>query len=330
MISQSIEYLKSLQTQNGLFRASRKDTKTGYDRIWIRDNLYMSIAFLALQDKITVERIYHGLFHLFKKFEWKIDEVIKEKPKEDYKFLHPLYTEHLEETTGGWGWKQNDTIGGFLYFVSIIQSENYNIICSDKDQQILQKLINYLQSIKYWEDEDNGIWEQNKEIHASSVGACIAGLKAIKKFAYVPEEMIEQGEKTLKNLLPRESKQKKTDLALLSLIYPYNIAQNALQIEILKHIEDELGRKNGIIRYKSDAYYMEEKKEASWTMGFPWMAICYHYLNNIEKHKEYLLKTLSVSNSRLEMPELYIKDEIPNENTPLGWSQSLIIRAFTL
>ena len=325
MINTSIKHIKQLQTKSGLFKAS-PNQNTGYNRIWIRDNLYISLAFEATNDKKTVEQIYHTLLYLFIKFECKIDDVIKEKPIEDYKYIHPLYTENLEEIKTGWGWKQNDSIGGFLYFIGKYQKENYKIIQTNKHIKIIKKLILYLNSIKYWEDKDNGMWEENKEIHSSSVGACVAGLKEISHFSNVPKQLIEKGQNTLDKLLPKESTTKDTDLSLLSLIYPYNIVTPQISLKILNNIEISLLRKKGIMRYQNDKYY----KEASWTMGLPWMAICYHQIGNVEKYKYYINMTINAMNEKLELPELYIEDKYPNENTPLGWSQALLVKALTL
>ena len=55
------------------------------------------------------------------------------------------------------------------------------------------------------------------ELHTSSIGACVAGLHAVKMLVNVKEETIKKGEETLRFLLPRESESKDTDLALLSL-----------------------------------------------------------------------------------------------------------------
>jgi len=327
MITTSINYLKELITPSGLFRASTQYT-TGYNRIWIRDNLYISIGFES--NKPTIEKVYHSLLDLMIKYEWKIDEVIKEKPTEDFKFIHPLYTDALEEIEGGWGWKQNDAIGGLLFHVGDLQQKGYNILYKDPYYKIIGKLVQYLKSIRYWEDEDNGMWEENKEIHSSSVGACVAGLEKIKYFTNVPKNLIQKGRNTLKQQLPKESIIKKTDLSLLSLIYPYDIINTEMSLQILNDVEKYLVKKNGVIRYKDDKYYCENEKEASWTMGFPWLAICYYQLNNLEKYKCYLQKSINSLTNDLKMPELYKEDKEPNENTPLGWSQSLLIKAITL
>ena len=46
--------------------------------------------------------------------------------------------------------------------------------------------IRYIIRNKVHEDPDSGMWEENEECHASSVGACLAGLKAIRKYVEVP------------------------------------------------------------------------------------------------------------------------------------------------
>jgi GH15 family glucan-1,4-alpha-glucosidase len=326
MLNIFLKHLKNLQLSNNLFLASKRNTN--YNKIWIRDNLYISLAFEAIEDNFTTQQIFHSLLDIMLKFEWKIDYAINEKPTEDYQFIHPLYTKNMEEIKESWGWKQNDAIGGLLFHIGML-NDKCNIIRNEKDMNIIKKLAHYLYSIKYWEDEDNGMWEENKEIHASSVGACTAGLCSIRNIIHVPDSLIKKGEEALNNLLPNESKTKNTDLSLLSLIYPYNIVNNTQTQEILKNIEENLIRNKGTIRYIGDNYY-KENTEASWTMGFPWLAIIYKLMKNEEKYIHYLKKTFEVINDNGEMTELFINDETPNENTPLGWSQALLINALLI
>jgi phosphorylase kinase alpha/beta subunit len=173
------------------------------------------------------------------------------------------------------------------------------------------------------------MWEENEEVHASSVGACVAGLKKVQKIVDVDKEFIKKGEIALKKLLPRESKTKHVDLALLSLIYPYNIIDEKTRLNILKNVEDHLVKENGVIRYIGDRYYNNghgPDSEAQWTKGFPWLAIIYKQLNRPDKYAYYMRKTFSVMNQRGELPELYYANTHRyNENTPLGWSQALAI-----
>ena len=171
------------------------------------------------------------------------------------------------------------------------------------------------------------MWEENEEVHASSIGACVAGLIKISNFVNVPRPLVKKGIVSLNALLPGESETKETDLALLSLIYPYNITNKHQQEKILKNIESKLLRQRGVIRYNGDKYY-NENGEAEWTMGLPWLAIIYKHLGNNVKYNYFLKRTMEAINEKKELPELYFANSnIHNPNSPLGWSQSLFLVA---
>ena len=209
----------------------------------------------------------------------------------------------FEEIWENWGNKQNDAIGALLFKIGDLEEKGIKVIRNRADLRILQKLVRYLESIEYWHDQDNGMWEEREELHASSVGACVAGLKKIKKLVDVPPFLIKKGEQTLKGLLPRESASKEVDLALLSLIYPYNVVTKKQAKEILANVEVKLLRQNGVIRYQGDKYYNQDG-EAEWTMGLPWLAIIYKQLNKPDRYAEYMRKTMDAMNKHGELPEL--------------------------
>lgn len=331
MIESSIKILEDLHHPTGLFSASNKNVTTGYDLSWIRDTVYASIGFEAVEDRKKLVSTYHGLLNIFLKHEEKIDWMIKEPhPKVRFRYIHARYhPETLEERHEEWGNKQNDSIGAVLFKIGQLEEKGIKIIRNKSDLNILQKLVYYLEAIEYWQDEDNGMWEENEEVHASSVGACVAGLKQISKLVEVDKNLIKKGQDVLNELLPRESITKEVDLALLSLIYPYNVVSAKQREQILENIEKQLVRKNGVIRYIDDQYY-NKKGEAEWCFGFPWLAIIYKQLNKPNKYLHYMRKTLQVMNDRGEIPELYYANSQKyNENSPLGWGQALCIAAAT-
>jgi GH15 family glucan-1,4-alpha-glucosidase len=327
MIAKSVKMLKSLQYGNGLLSATRMDVKTGYNASWIRDNVYTALGFEATKNYKELKKVYHALLDILLKHEYKIDWAIKNKPTEKYQYIHPRYNpDTMEEFWDNWGNKQNDSIGALLFKIGDLEHKGIKIVRNNDDLRILQKLVHYLLSIQYWQDPDNGVWEENEEVHASSVGACVAGLKKIKSLVYVPEILIKRGEHILKILLPRESMTKDVDLALLSLIYPYNVVDKKMALKILENVENKLVREKGVIRYQRDAYYSHNNMEAEWTMGFPWQAICYKQVGRLDKYSLYMRKSLSAMNEKGELPELYYaQSNIHNENSPLGWSQALFI-----
>ncbi len=326
MRSKSIKILQSLQHSNGLFSASRKDAKTGYDLCWIRDTVYATLGLEAAQKTPAVVKAYRALLDVLLKHEYKIDWMIKQpSPKHSFRYIHaryhPIWTD--------WGNKQNDAIGAVLFRVGELENKGIKVIRNKDDIRILQKLVDYLRAIEYWHDSDNGMWEENEEVHASSIGACVAGLKAIGKVSSVNvrQQLIEKGEKALQKLLPRESISKDADLALLSLIYPYNVVSDVQRDEILNNVETFLVKDRGVIRYAGDKYY-NKGCEAEWSFGFPWLAIIHKKLGHADKYAHYTRKTLESMNSNGEMPELYYgNSSIHNENSPLAWGQALSIVA---
>lgn len=327
-MNDSIKILRRLQAESGLMRASHSEVGTGYDKAWIRDNIYESLGFEAVKDKKTLVKIYRALLDIMIKHEWKIDHAIVEKPDARFKYIHARFDPlTMDEIPEEWGNKQNDAVGALLFKIGDLERKGLKIIRNKDDLRIIQKLVYYLNSIRYWEDQDNGMWEENEEVHASSVGACVAGLKKINGIVDVPSVLIEKGQQTLNNLLPRESETKEVDLALLSLIYPYDIVTEEQRDQILDNVEKRLVRNMGVIRYKGDAYY-NRNGEAEWCFGFPWLAIIYKILNRPDRYAHYMRKTVEAMNEEGELPELYFSNSMVfNENTPLGWGQALYLVA---
>ena len=326
MIQKSIKILEKLQYPSGLFAASEMNVNTGYNLAWIRDNIYTAIGLEAAQKYGSVQKALRALLDVILKHEYKIDWAIKEKPNHAYQYIHARYDPiTMEEIWEQWGNKQNDAIGALLFKVGDLEQKGIKIIRNEKDIRILQKLVKYLESIEYWHDKDNGVWEENEEVHASSVGACVAGLKKINKIVDVPSDLIIRGEESLNNLLPRESETKEVDMALLSLIYPYNVVSEEQRDAILKNVEEKLLKEKGVLRYIGDKYYYRNG-EAMWTNGLPWLAIIYKQLNKPDKYAFYMRKTIESMNEKGELPELYYADGNGyNENCPLAWSQALFV-----
>ncbi|MCA9357388.1 glycoside hydrolase family 15, partial [Candidatus Kaiserbacteria bacterium] len=180
----------------------------------------------------------------------------------------------------------------------------------------------------------NGIWEENMEVHASSVGSVLAALQKARQLDWlqVPEEVITQGEQALRALLPRESATKFADLALLTLIYPFAVTTEAETLEILKNVEYHLVREKGVIRYKLDRYYNNNpdgySEEAEWCFGLSWLAIIYAERGEKEKAYYWLRRAKAAVTPDGKVPELYFSNtDRPNENTPLGWSESMYVVA---
>lgn len=325
---------------SGLFLASPKEVTTGYDKAWLRDNFYECLAFEYTGHWDVVQTTYRAVLNIFLKHEAKIDAAIAQKPDSSFDYIHPRYHPGtFDQFWEEWGNKQNDAIGAILFRIGELESHlGMSVIETADDKRIIQKLVHYLASIEYWIDTDNGMWEEAEEVHASSVGACVAGLKKIAEldFIDVDPELIENGEIVLRKILPRESTKKFVDLALLSLIFPYNIVTDEERDQILKNVEYHLVKDMGVIRYKNDLYYNKDRidkvsQEAEWTFGLSWLSIIYERMGNKEKSREYLKRAMATIDSVGDIPELYFSQtEDHNENSPLGWSESMFVVAMYL
>lgn len=335
LINQHIKILQNLQYKSGLFAASDKTVGTGYDRSWLRDNFYECLAFQVLGDWTTVERTYDALIAIFLKHEEKIDHAISHKPQARYEYIHArFHPETFDEFWEEWGNKQNDSIGAILFNIAKLEMYHKRTVLESEDHyRIINKLVQYLASIEYWHDIDNGIWEFDEEVHASSIGACVAGLREIAKVPNidVPGYLIENGLIALADLLPRESANHFVDLAQLSLIYPYDVVTADQRKQILDNVEYHLLKERGVVRYKNDWYYNKNpdgfSEEAEWTFGLSWLAIIYIKLGNRDKAEYFIDKMIKTTTSK-GVPELYYSHtNNPNENNPLGWAESLFVVA---
>jgi phosphorylase kinase alpha/beta subunit len=223
-------------------------------------------------------------------------------------------------------------------------------------------MVLYLTTVRWHTDPDFGMWEEGPEVHASSIGAVLAGLTMwhddgyyhykyksqipIHHYLPVPQEFIEAGRAALDRTLPSESNSRPFDLAQLSLIWPYYIIPDSQALQIVASIEKHLVRKMGVIRYPGDLYYNADRtmpfgNEAEWPLGFAWLSIVYSQLaikaqrtgsvagsaaEFIQKAEHYLKKLESVMTEDGLVPELYTNGK-PNYNVPLAWAQSFYIVA---
>lgn len=334
-VERHLANLRKLLTPTGLFLASSKNVETGYDKAWLRDNVYEALAFEYAGDWDIVAQDYHTLLDIFDKHIDKINWATTNKPFESWQFIHARYNpETLEEFWESWGNKQHDAIGAVLFKLADFEAQGHSVLRNEKDRQTVQTLIYYICNVEYWHDADSGMWEENEEVHASSIGAVLAGLKKWQEVGGmdVDQDAIDRGQAALDALLPRESEAKFTDLALLSLIYPYNIVSDDMATQIVENLVYHLAKDKGVMRYKFDAYYNKNtdgySEEAEWCFGLSWLAIAYKLLGDDDKAHEYLDKATATITKEGKIPELYMShtDEA-NENTPLGWSESMYVVA---
>jgi phosphorylase kinase alpha/beta subunit len=323
---------------HGLYIAS---TGSEYHHVWIRDSIYMSLPYLN-KDCNTYERAFHTMLDIFLKYEWKIDIHTRQKPHLMYEYIHPRYSkDSLDEINQEWGNCQHDAIGAFLWGIGEGSKRGKQMLRDSHDHRIVQKLVWYLATCEYWIDPDNGVWEEWREVHSSSVGACVAGLTAVRELVFVPRDLILKGWQSLGLMFAHESASRPIDLAQLTLIYPFKIYVGEDAKYIVKEVEKKLLRQRGVIRYQGDSYYSTKESdgrhhplpyyygtEMEWTMGLPWLALCHLELGNRDVALQYIELTEAIALDDGSLPEGYFSNTSkPNPNTPLGWSNAMYILA---
>lgn len=365
------KHLESLRQINGGYIASDYNGDKGGDKynvFWLRDIMYATYAneYVGSYDKLIES--YRLIIRIFEKYRYKItggarkrhylgscaDEIIHAR-------IHPVT---LEEITNEWGHHQLDIFGLFLYKTGDLMKKGHNVISTDQAETLilLRDMVLYLTTVRWHSDPDFGVWEEGPEVHSSSLGAVLAGLTMWHDDGYyhykyknqiplhrhlpVPQEFVELGRQKLDKLLPAESASRPYDLAQLSLIWPYYIISDAQAFQIISNVEENLLRKNGVVRYPGDLYYNSDRtnpvgNEAEWPLGFAWLSIVYSQLaikalklgaifspprELVEKSEMYLEKLESVMTEEGMVPELYTGGK-PNWNVPLAWAQSFYIVA---
>ncbi|HEC30391.1 MAG TPA: hypothetical protein ENI66_00025 [Candidatus Yonathbacteria bacterium] len=319
--------LETLRNDRGAFVAALSDD---YNACWMRDQLYSNFAYYYIGNTKEFKKGMWVVFDMLRNSQRKIEKAICYPPRQSADFIHAKFGDKLlEEITNDWGHHQVDAIGLFLYVVGFAKEKGIELTRDETDKEIIQLLVSYLTAVRYWEDPDNGMWEEGLALHASSIGAAVRGLQTIKdtKLAVVPQKLIDHGVSALFEILPNESPDRDRDMAQLSLIWPYNVLPPYITETVIDRITEKLIQPKGLNRYMDDNYYRSDNGiSAEWTMGFFWLSIIFAEQGKKKEAESWFARGMETITSEGLLPELYQNGE-PNKNTPLGWSHSLALIA---
>ncbi|SEB07765.1 phosphorylase kinase alpha/beta subunit [Thiothrix caldifontis] len=266
---------------SGLFPAahlSKQGDYTGYDKIWVRDNVHVAHAhFVNGQIDIAIKNVQALLLYFSKQRDRWIKaihsskELITVNDRPHIKFEGKT----MEDLEGEWSHAQNDALGYFLWLYCKLALAGH--IRPDKDSwDILGWFVQFFENIRYWEDEDSGHWEEARKVEASSIGVVVAALTLLQQlldqnnvtsFTSLGREidgglingLLVQGKQALNEILPDECIQpgheRPYDSALLFLIYPLDVVAKEIAEIILENVEIHLKGAYGIKRYLNDSYW---------------------------------------------------------------------------
>ncbi len=138
--------------------------------------------------------------------------------------------------------------------------------------ELFTTLARYFETIRFWQDEDSGHWEEVRKVAASSIGVATSGLVALGRLLGEHPEasriarLVAEGHRALAAILPAEcvqadpSKARRYDAALLFLIWPMQIVDDAMADRILADVREHLRGDHGIRRYLGDSYWCADYK----------------------------------------------------------------------
>lgn len=278
---------------SGLFSAALTHSSdleyTGYQNVWVRDNIQIASHFHVLGQHDIAVKAVEAITRFLHTQRNKLRDIIVGKADPQAVMLRPHIRfdgSHLAELPEQWAHAQNDAIGYWLWLASNLAREGHWQPSGD-DIKLLSNFVQYLEAIRFWEDEDSGHWEEARKIAASSIGVATAGLTALRDYfvtmasAQMPlgatksfvdqtcrraESLIERGQSALNAILPAEcvqddpTKQRQFDAALLFLIYPVRAVSDEQADQIVRDVVERLQGPHGIRRYLGDSYWCADYK----------------------------------------------------------------------
>lgn len=262
---------------------------TGYSNVWVRDNIHIAHAHAVFGKKAEAVKAVQSLMTYFSEHQRRFDDIIQGKadPKKPMNRPHIRFDgETLSENKGeNWPHAQNDALGYFLWLYCDFVQRDW-LEPTQAEVETLARFPMYFRAIQYWQDEDSGHWEETRKIEASSIGAVVAGLQAMRRLNMKPafinhccqyqgqlittqllDELIAQGAKALEQILPAEciqpdpAKRRRYDGALLFLVYPLQVVADPMADQIVTDVQNNLQRNHGICRYLGDSYWFANYKK---------------------------------------------------------------------
>ena len=378
---------------------TRSTVQSGYQHVWVRDNVHVSHAFYVTNRVRASVHIMSALMQFFLQHRRRFEDVIHGKADATDPMSRPHVRFNgvtLQESRQTWAHAQNDALGYFLWMYCTLACTG--VLKPSRDEvETLTLFPRYFEAIRSWADEDSGHWEETRKIEASSIGAVVAGLGKLRAFfaSGLPKTRLHdtrsggsvsflkalerRGRTELDKILPNEciqkspAKRRRTDAALVFLVYPLEVVGDAMGARILKDIAESLEGPYGIKRYVGDSYWaadyknklgasqrtvdfshnMEQRnklltpgQEAQWCLFDPVVSAAYGRRFQRTGRKEYVNQQTYYFNRSLgqvtgkvmgvqefQCPEAYYLERgryVPNDQTPLLWTQANLLVAIQL
>lgn len=255
---------------------------TGYKYAWLRDNAMIAYALWSCGETAAARETIQSLGRFLEMQRPRMEAIIREPALKNQISFRPRIRfdpDLLRDLDESWANAQNDALAQVMWLRCVMANSENGAELNADEQVIYGALARYFGAIEYWADADNGMWEEELKVNASSVGCVVAALMEWQKCSresseWVPlgtlREWIGRGRACLKELLPFESPPGRlADAALLFLIYPLNVitvmgsdgGSRSCEDRILALVRARLLGEIGISRYVGDSYFCQDYDE---------------------------------------------------------------------
>jgi hypothetical protein len=291
-----IDALLTLLARSGTLRFDRLPTglfpaaaaapavlQGGYNHVWVRDNIYVALAHETAGRHDVAIGVLQALARFYRRHQARLEDIIRGKVDPSAIMCRPHVRFDgltLAELPTRWAHAQNDALGYFLWLYC--EAARRGRLAADG--ALLALFARYFAAIRYWLDEDSGHWEERRKLAASSIGAVVAGLGALRRLLAEPmppacrfdgapvtpdslDALIEPGRRALAAILPAECvqsdplKRRRYDAALLFLAYPLEVVEDDMAQRIVGDVTAHLQGDYGIRRYLGDSYWTADYKD---------------------------------------------------------------------
>ena len=255
------------QLPSGLFPAIRTDAEkdeTGYADAWLRDSACIALNLWHSGERELATRAGEGvLTALGHSADALRSATTGAEVRRPMVRFHGANAEPLQD----WPNAQNDALGYAMCLIgTLVRAEVLRLF--EQQVELLDSLVGYLGAIEYWRDEDSGHWEEAAKCGASSIGAVVAGLQAIRSVASdaaLVDELIFKGRQALAELLPNESRtpgqERDADGAVLFLVAPLQVVEGEVAEQVVQLVQRDLVGEIGVKRYVGDSYWAPDYRD---------------------------------------------------------------------
>lgn len=248
----------------------------GYGHTWVRDTVHVAHAAWERGDVGPSGLAARSLLGWFALQAPRFEALIRGEADARDPMQRPhirFVGRSLQESPEWWPHAQNDALGYGLWFLA--RAALAGLLPADAaTAAVLRRFPACFRAIDFTRDADSGHWEEQPKICASSLGAVVAGLVALRGLlrarpalagpgdGALVDELLAQGRAALAALLPDESRgnadprlDRRADAALVFLMHPLRVLGGPAAAEVLARVRAELLGPHGIRRYVGDSYW---------------------------------------------------------------------------